>query len=187
VVRYLRGCAYAGIISFFLLNPAHASVLTGDLIQAEYDYPTQGAVYGASTVTPNPFVVGPGLETVISIEDVTFLNVDFSDDSLLITLLTVLDNPTWNSVPQNGPAFEVLSGNPFPAISQVTSTSGTVTAFLSSGKLFINWAGMPYHTGDTVTVSFETPLPAALPLFATGLTGFGIFGWSRGRKKSRVT
>jgi hypothetical protein len=186
MARHLQGCAYAGVVGLFLLNPAHASVLTGDLIQAEYDYPIPGSVYGASTVIPNPFVVGTGLETVISIEDVTFLNVDFSDGSLLITLITILDNPTWNSVSQNGPAFTVLSGNPFPAISSVTSTSGPVSAFISGGTLFINWAGMSYHTGDTVSVSFETPLPPALPLFVSGLTGFGFFGWWRRRKNETI-
>jgi hypothetical protein len=29
-----------------------------------------------------------------------------------------------------------------------------------------------------------TPLPAALPLFATGLSGLGLFGWCRKRKNA---
>jgi hypothetical protein len=37
--------------------------------------------------------------------------------------------------------------------------------------------------GDTYTVSVGgTPLPAALPLFATGLGGLGLLGWRRKRK-----
>jgi hypothetical protein len=32
----------------------------------------------------------------------------------------------------------------------------------------------------------ETPLPAALPLFATGLGGLGLFGWRRKRKAQAV-
>jgi len=101
-------------------------------------------------------------------------------------LITILENPKWNSASQNGPSFTVLSGNPFPAISSVTSTTGPVSAFFSSGTLFIDWADMPYHTGDTATVSFETPLPAALPLFASGLSGFGVLSWWRRRKKASV-
>jgi hypothetical protein len=31
-------------------------------------------------------------------------------------------------------------------------------------------------------ISVATPLPAALPLFATGLGGFGLLGWCRKRK-----
>ena len=104
----------------------------------------------------------------------------------MTTLLTVLDNPTWNSVPQNGPAFTVLSGNPFPAISSVTSTSGPGKRVHFQWTLFINWVGMSYHTGDTVSVSFESPLPPALPLFVSGLTGFGFFGWWRKRKNETI-
>jgi len=36
---------------------------------------------------------------------------------------------------------------------------------------------------DNVTVS-ETPIPAALPLFATGLGAFGLLGWRRKRKNA---
>jgi len=36
---------------------------------------------------------------------------------------------------------------------------------------------------DNVTVS-ETPIPATLPLFATGLGAFGLLGWRRKRKNA---
>ena len=32
----------------------------------------------------------------------------------------------------------------------------------------------------------ETPLPAALPLFASGLTGLGFLGWWRRRKNETI-
>ena len=32
----------------------------------------------------------------------------------------------------------------------------------------------------------ETPLPAALPLFATGIGGLGLLGWRRKRKAQAV-
>ena len=41
--------------------------------------------------------------------------------------------------------------------------------------------GNPTFTG---TASAATPLPAALPLFATGLGALGLFGWRRKRKNS---
>ena len=43
-------------------------------------------------------------------------------------------------------------------------------------------------SGDTVPIDFtltlvsQTPLPAALPLFATGLSAIGLLGWRRKRK-----
>jgi hypothetical protein len=36
---------------------------------------------------------------------------------------------------------------------------------------------------DTLTIS-ATPLPAALPLFASGSAGLGLLGWKRRRKKA---
>jgi hypothetical protein len=33
-----------------------------------------------------------------------------------------------------------------------------------------------------ITIQAETPLPAALPLFATGLGAFGLIGWRRKKK-----
>jgi len=46
----------------------------------------------------------------------------------------------------------------------------------SVGTLFINLAG------DATFTAVVTPLPAALPLFATGLGGLGLLGWRRKRK-----
>jgi hypothetical protein len=37
-----------------------------------------------------------------------------------------------------------------------------------------------------MTEQVETPLPAALPLFATGLGGLGLLGWRRKRKAKAV-
>ena len=42
-------------------------------------------------------------------------------------------------------------------------------------------AGLENMTG---TIVAATPLPAALPLFATGLGAMGLFGWRRKRKNT---
>jgi len=39
-----------------------------------------------------------------------------------------------------------------------------------------------FYQGLTAIGTAETPLPAALPLFATGLAGLGVLGWFRKRK-----
>jgi hypothetical protein len=40
------------------------------------------------------------------------------------------------------------------------------------------------HFDTTVTIAAETPLPTALPLFATGLGALGLLGWRRKRKQA---
>jgi hypothetical protein len=45
-------------------------------------------------------------------------------------------------------------------------------------------SGSSYIGLDNVSVTFVsgTPLPAALPLFATGLSVMGLFGWRRRKR-----
>lgn len=38
----------------------------------------------------------------------------------------------------------------------------------------------------TQNTAWATPLPAALPLFATGLGGLGLFGWRRKREAAAL-
>ncbi len=54
--------------------------------------------------------------------------------------------------------------------------------FASSTDFQIGWTG-PYAYSAPIRPS---PLPAALPLFASGLGAMGLLGWRRGRKKNAV-
>lgn len=79
--------------------------------------------------------------------------------------------------------FAAFGGFP-PAV-----TCCTLDFTTSAGGL----AGLSNNPGEalangthlTFTAIAETPLPAALPLFATGLGALGLFGWRRKRKASR--
>jgi CHRD domain len=70
----------------------------------------------------------------------------------------------------------------------VTATGGTVT--LAEAALLAGMAGgdtyLNIHTtanpGGEIRGFLVTPLPAALPLFATGLGALGLLGWRRKRK-----
>ena len=50
---------------------------------------------------------------------------------------------------------------------------------------------LDYNVGNpgmwTASPTSPTPLPAALPLFATGLGALGLFGWRRKRKAAAIT
>lgn len=163
-----------------------AATLIGNTIEAVYYFPDLGTPYVASTVTPNPFMVGSGVDATIDIEGVTDLLIDFSASSLLITLETVLTAPVWNAAAQNGPVFTVVTGSPFTTVSSVVSTGvGPVAAYLLGGELIVNWAGMKYFDGTTVTIEFAAsaiPLPASLGFIGLGL---GALGWV-GRRRHAV-
>ena len=57
-------------------------------------------------------------------------------------------------------------------------------ALLVSGEFYISYDGASRSVGGTLTIPVATtPIPAALLLFASALSGLGFFGW-RGRKIS---
>jgi hypothetical protein len=106
-------------------------------------------------------------------------------------------NPTQPSFGQGSTAVEVV-GN--------LAGGGTVTdTFTFNGLLFqtfvlpntfmdltsvvftgLGTAPNPEMVLDNIVVTAATPLPAALPLFATGLGGLGLLGWRRKRKAQAV-
>jgi hypothetical protein len=160
--------------------------LIGDQISASYQFPTLGTNYPQSTITPNTFTVGPSIETVITVEGLTTLSIDFSADSLSIILNTTSTSfLTWNSQPQNGPVFDVLSGNPFPAIQSFSTTNnGPLNVFLNSGELVVDWAGMSYKNGDRVFVQFASavPEPSTWALMLLGFAGISFMAYRRKSK-----
>ena len=46
---------------------------------------------------------------------------------------------------------------------------------------------MSVFFADDLNVGVNTPLPAALPLFAAGLGALGLLGWRRKRKAQAAT
>jgi hypothetical protein len=113
---------------------------------------------------------------------------DTAGQSLQISywLSAVVDNPSDFSVSFNDKQLSSV-GDP--------TTDGVWTYFV----LFVTATG-----SDTLTFSFmdnpafialdnvdvsavaATPIPAALPLFATGLAGLGLLGWRRKRRAQAI-
>lgn len=88
--------------------------------------------------------------------------------------------------------FDASSGATYTAIAP---TIGVIDFALMSGWSNISWFTFTAPFGvvscsdtcsivgfDDVTVQAQTPIPAALPLFATGLGALGLLGWRRKRK-----
>jgi hypothetical protein len=152
--------------------PAEAGLL-GSTIRAEARYPTATTPLPGTVFTPNPFVVGAGVEATASDDIGDFYTVDFSDTGLVITFLDF----GW-IFPEvfNGVAFSVETGSGFGSI-LASSTSGgqSITAELVAGELRLNLQNQEFAAGDTITLRFgepaAVPAPAALGLFGLGLAG----------------
>jgi hypothetical protein len=177
---------FAGALTSALLGltgGAHAATLVGSSISAEYDFPNLGTNLCTSCFTPSSFTVGSGIETTLAFSNTT-ITFDFSANQLVVNFVGGVGlNPATFS----GPVF-TLSGNPFPAIASVTGLPfANVTE--PGDQLALNWitSSLTFNGGDQIVVTFvgdtsATPLPAALPLFATGLGAFGLFSWRKKRK-----
>jgi hypothetical protein len=172
------GTGFAFVLVAVMANAtANSATLTNDLITVEYDQQTALGTNRCANITcfnPVTFTVGPGIE--IS-GHVGAENIDFSDHALTITFL---QRSNFASMIFNGFVFTVISGNPFD---QVGSVSGLAPLLVSepNGQLAINLQGLTFDVGAQIVVTFanETPLPGALPLFATGLGALGLLGWRR--------
>ena len=135
---------------------------TGGSLLSGYEY------INAPPYPPGAFPEGPGGPSVViyaysgSIPEVT-LQITFKNALLTSTS----PDPIVGGV--GGPSFECLSWTcPGPDTGQV----GANTRYFTSG----------FATTIGTSLSSETPLPAALPLFATGLGALGLLGWRRKRK-----
>ena len=74
--------------------------------------------------------------------------------------------------------FDVAPGAPAEIVSIMFNTNSSSTSASDSNG---NDIPLIFLNGE-ITISSATPLPAALPLFATGLGAMGLFGWRRKRK-----
>jgi hypothetical protein len=189
VIRYL-----ALILAFGALAPAPASAsLIGDTVIAKF--------YSETTlIVSDTFVAGVGAEAACP--GASSLCTILPANSPLLPGSFTLDfganTISWEHVASTG-AYPtgtfvgwVFSDLNFgAAIAAVTLDSSGISGLDASRVSFtadsisLNLQGVtvsdPNRWTLTVAVS-ETPLPAALPLFATGLGALGLLGWRRKRK-----
>ena len=62
---------------------------------------------------------------------------------------------------------------------EATATSGDSAFFAIFGSGSGTASAAPGTWSGPIADAFTTPLPAALPLFATGIAGLGLLGWRR--------
>jgi hypothetical protein len=77
------------------------------------------------------------------------------------------------------------AGNPFLGTSAATAVPVFVAALLN-GETYLNIHTSNFPTGEIRGFLAPVPLPAALPLFATGLGAFALLAWRRKRKTATL-
>ncbi|WP_292455037.1 PEP-CTERM sorting domain-containing protein [Methylibium sp.] len=144
--------------------------------------------FPSASFTPSSFVVGAGVESLVNVEDLTSISIDFSDTGLSLVLNTTLAQPTWTTAPFNGLVFDLTSPGPLGITGASIDAQTTMIGFdssrviLDNGRIAINWNGLSYVDGTRVVVDFTTAVPEpetyALMLAGLGMVG-GLASWRR--------
>jgi hypothetical protein len=143
-----------------LINPSQGLVSFG---------PNPGVNVDAYFGFTGPLAIGPGFETLASTSSGDAVGIIASENQLI--------------VPQG------FMGGSLSA--SMTFDNTTIADLgLLTGTFTWSWTATPSAPDDSFGINIGTttvtPLPAALPLFATGLGALGLLGWRRKRKAQTV-
>lgn len=117
------------------------------------------------------------------------INVNIYDDAAKTALSDTFSLSVHDFSGSGGTTNTVVATFISEAVSALSG--GTVLSLLETGAIqdlgtitFVNSSGAPIDAilYEFVSNELATPLPAALPLFASGLGALGLLGWRRKRK-----
>ena len=161
-MRFLYSVCVIGCFALLSIMPSHA--LTTYELTATSAEPTLASDFTVNfTDTTNDGSFGPG-DTINSFSGVTEL---FPTDQVYVSIVQIAGG------------FPPLNGDINGWLFCSTPSSTCDPPGLELGAATIDF------TYQLVAVS-ETPLPAALPLFASGLGALGLLGWRRKRKAAAL-
>jgi hypothetical protein len=207
-IKGLRIFAALALLSSASAASATTTTLTiGDSLTLQYWFPSQLTVVETQTFT----YTGAGQIVPFQLEQdsnfaqsqlVLLSNTQIAFQAIGCSFGPCIQNPTptgWNGPVlfdnTNGNAFSdwvVISdtlGQPGLGISGRVDVMGITSLLVAPGEIGVNWQGVPLQ-GEVVlgggSALVVTPLPAAFPLFATGLGALGLLGWRRKRKAAVI-
>ena len=210
-VRLRRAMIGAFFLSIGVCQSARATTIdfedqTGPSLFASAGA-AQSVVEGPATFTGG--VILTNATNLPADETSVYGTADFGDPSLVNPLTVNFSSPISNFF------LDVINGNTVSVDYTVADNMGNIATFLvapniSSGAQTIGFAATGtlvtitagpanggccawdffidnVHYNETLPPGLQTPLPAALPLFASGLSAFGLLGWRKKRKAGAVT
>ncbi len=204
------GTVSSGVDNLGLFGPVNAD-LTGSAYTASYvfdvafgqnNYNLQSAtlnhIYGGSAFSP-PHDVSPSMGASLTIAGFS----QFIGGSYFGSISGRNDGGVAGFAAQSNEVASASADLYFYIFNSLGASSGLPAAIDSAfsytvlpgdtavGLFHTSGSNFIYLTPETLTVSLTapgaTPLPAALPLFASGLGGLGLLGWRRKRKAQART
>lgn len=167
--------------ALFWVTPASAATLIGETMSVSARFPDVGTVYPFGIPSVSPFTVGAGVETLVNVDSLIDIAVDFDANSLLITFNTPFSSIGWNASSFNGLLFQGPGAAKILGASVVsTSLAGFDNSrlYLSGGDFGLNWQGLSTSDGTQIAMNLNLnssviPEPATWLML---LLGFGAIG-----------
>ena len=191
-IRRSRTILLAFALTVVGCAPAFASLI-GTSWHVDYYFPDTSTIYAGATATPNDFVVGAGVKSVINVEGLLEIQVDFSDTGINIFYNKLQSySSQWGAAQFSGLIFTLLDPTPLPFSSLIATTQPYMPGFdnsrvtVSADSFAFNWQGLVYdpgnpdNNGDGLAVSVQAvPEPSSLPLLFFGSAATLIWGARR--------
>jgi PEP-CTERM motif len=158
-----------------------------------YDPATEGAISSITFHTQRKITVsgGPMGTVTTHVDPMVYQDGNYYMDRLPVSMFTFPGTTGFVNVTKMGliasdfVLFDLatdsfLSGNP-----NFTSTGDSITFGILPFSDDVYAGQIQTHITDDLSFTIsQTPVPATLPLFATGLGALGLFGWRRKRKNT---
>ena len=191
-MRFLSALILPVVVSMLaLIGPSHAGTVTVEITG------NGTGTFDGSAFSGSPFdfhLVGPdGGGNVVDLTTATVSINGGSFNTFTNPMHIGLNfSPDYAYFGYQAPGPDLIqltfSGADFTALSSTNSFSGAPTGFSlafidvpTSGGL-LSFTDFSDLNLSAVSTGSQTPLPAAFPLFATGLGALGLLGWRRKRK-----
>ena len=138
----------------------------------------------AATITANNDLYSTPLNTPLSISATAGVLANDTSSGVTIGSASIISGP-----PPSDGTLTFNSDGSFVFDPTAGFTGDVTFTYQDQGFIFTSLFIFQIIDSNVATVQIEvgqTPLPAALPLFATGLAGLGLLGWRRKRKAQAV-
>lgn len=181
--------AFIGLISSSPVYAVTADPNPGDFLITEspgqytvFNNSSQWYIFAFAVSNPNAALPSATATTTFSNWGPNGLKLELDLNTNILVWAFAYASPDANLTDLQNPGLNQVNLSTY-----IGPNSSSNQFFFSPPDLASNW-GMLLTDGVTISSVngvIATPLPAALPLFATGLSALGILGWRRKRKRKQ--